>query len=59
MKTFASARKTSMRLRYLLPLWIAVYLIGCVIYPEPDECPDGTPATTWCGCEPPILGDDC
>jgi hypothetical protein len=26
--------------------------------PEP-ECPDGIEWTDWCGCEPPVYGDDC
>ena len=32
--------------------------VGCT---DPDviECPDGREYTEWCGCEPPVYGDDC
>lgn len=23
------------------------------------QCPDGRDYTEWCGCDPPIYGDDC
>lgn len=52
------------RLLTLAALWLAAYLVACVAMPEPDDtppvlCDDGTPPTPWCGCEPPLYGDDC
>ena len=52
------------RPRYVVALFLALYLYGCIHYPEPDDtapvlCDDGTPPTSWCGCDAPILGDDC
>jgi hypothetical protein len=48
-----------LRLRYIIPVWILVYLWECYAFPEPDRCPDGSTPSDWCGCEPPILGNDC
>lgn len=38
--------------------WIA--LAACL--PERtarENCPDGREWTEWCGCDPPVYGDDC
>lgn len=38
--------------------WIA--LAACL--PERaarEDCPDGHERTDWCGCAPPVYGDDC
>jgi len=46
------------RPRYLVALFLALYAWGCVHYPEPDTCEDGTAPSEWCGCLPPVIGPD-
>lgn len=45
---------------------VVVFVAGCVGMAEnaiqhvaPPECPDGRAFTEWCGCLPPLQGDDC
>jgi hypothetical protein len=52
-------------------LFVTCWLALCVASTDSDGetgmeqpavtelCPDGSTPTTWCGCEPPVYGDDC
>ena len=48
-------------------IWLAAWLALCIACTDSDgetgmeqpACPDGREWTEWCGCEPPVYGDDC
>lgn len=56
---------------YLAGLVLAVAIAALAVralerddYPNPyghapDDCPQGIAYTDWCGCYPPLEGDDC